>query len=259
MKVPKVRLDKLLVDRELAQSRERAKSLIMAGEVIVNDHRIDKPGTEVPPDATVRLKTPDIPFVGRGGLKLIHALQHFALDPHGKVCLDIGSSTGGFTDCLLQHGARKVYAVDVGTNQLDWRLRQHPQVVVCEQTDIRRFTPPNGVTFSFIVTDVSFISLTKILPEVARLGSPDGFVFIGLIKPQFELEKGKIGKGGIVRNEGFRQEAIDRVCHELEKHHLAPMGITPSPITGTDGNQEYLLYCRPVLPNPPEPRVVSSS
>ncbi|WP_027390810.1 TlyA family RNA methyltransferase [Chrysiogenes arsenatis] len=250
MKVPKIRLDKLLVDRDLAQSRERAKALIMAGEVIVNDHRVDKPGTDVPLDAVVRLKTPDIPFVSRGGLKLAHALQYFSVNPDGLRCLDIGSSTGGFTDCLLQNGAREVYAVDVGTNQLDWRLRQHPQVVVHEQTDIRRYVPANGLTFALIVTDVSFISLTKILPEVIRLGTPDAFAFIGLIKPQFELEKVKIGKGGIVRDEVFRQEAIDRVCHELEKHCLALVGITPSPITGTDGNQEYLIYCRPVLPNP---------
>lgn len=259
MKVAKVRLDKLLVDRELAQSRERAKALIMAGEVVVNDHRVDKPGTDVPCDAIVRLKTPDIPYVSRGGLKLAHALSHFAIDPQNLCCLDIGSSTGGFTDCLLQHGAREVHAVDVGTNQLDWRLRQHPQVVVHEQTDIRRYIPAAGVVFMLIVTDVSFISLTKILPEVVRLGSAEGFGFVGLIKPQFELEKSKIGKGGIVRDEIFRQEAVERVCHELEGYGLALVGITPSPITGTDGNQEYLIYCRPVLPNPPAPRVVSSS
>ncbi|ADU65661.1 TlyA family RNA methyltransferase [Desulfurispirillum indicum] len=247
-KTPRTRLDKLLVDRELVKSRERAKALIMAGAVIVNDHRIDKPGTTVPDDATIRLKVKDIPYVSRGGLKLEQALRSFAIDPTSHTCLDIGSSTGGFTDCLLQHGASHVHAVDVGTNQLDWKLRTHPQVTISEQTDIRDYQPPIGTRFDLIVTDVSFISLTKIIEPITRLASP-GTRFIGLVKPQFELSREKIARGGIVKEETHRLEALEKVLHALrENGHWEIQHHEPSQTPGTDGNIEYLLLARKISP-----------
>ncbi|MBB5022695.1 TlyA family RNA methyltransferase [Desulfurispira natronophila] len=240
----KVRLDRLLVDRQLAQSRERARALIMAGAVIVDDHRRDKAGDMVSPTSTIRLKGSDIPYVSRGGLKLQQALESFHINPQGWVCMDIGSSTGGFTDCLLQNGAEVVHAVDVGTNQLDWRLRNHPQVILQEQTDIRRYNAPPGTTFDLIVTDVSFISLARIFDPISQLAIT-GTYFIGLVKPQFELEREKIGKGGIVRRDEYRLEALHKVVEQWQTHGLwEVLSYEECQTHGTDGNVEYILLAR---------------
>ena len=240
----KVRLDRLLVERQLAQSRERARALIMAGVVVVDDHRRDKAGDMVNPTSTIRLKGSDIPYVSRGGLKLQQALENFHINPRGWICLDIGSSTGGFTDCLLQHGAEMVHAVDVGTNQLDWRLRNHPQVILREQTDIRRYVAPAGTTFDLIVTDVSFISLTRIFDPICRLAS-SGTYFIGLVKPQFELERDKIGKGGIVRKDEYRLEALQKVIKQWQVDGLWEiLEYQECQTHGTDGNVEFILLAR---------------
>lgn len=237
----KIRIDQLLVEKQLAPSRERAQSLIMAGHVLVNEVPATKPGHKVPADAAIRVKGVDHPYVGRGGVKLAGALDHFKINPSGNVCADIGSSTGGFTDCLLQRGAVKVYAVDVGTNQLAWKLRQDPRVVVMEKTHVKDLQPTHfPETPTLIVIDCSFISLTRVLPEIARWVAPDTTI-IALVKPQFEVGPGRIAKGGIVKDDAAQKDAIAQVeacartlCWEM-------MGITDSPITGTDGNREYFI------------------
>ncbi|MFT4548174.1 MAG: 23S rRNA (cytidine1920-2'-O)/16S rRNA (cytidine1409-2'-O)-methyltransferase [Verrucomicrobiales bacterium] len=236
----KERLDQALVQKKLCDSREQAKRLILAGEVRVGGHTVDKPATKVALDAEITVKNKPR-YVGRGGLKLEGALTCFETDPSGLTCLDIGASTGGFTDCLLQHGAKKVYAIDVGTNQLVWKIRNDPRVVAREKFNARHLTPtdlPESV--DLIVIDVSFISLTKILPAAFSVLKPDGQI-IALIKPQFEVERGQVGKGGIVRDETIRQSAAtkvtDFVIGELRHEFLA---IIDSPISGTDGNQEFL-------------------
>ncbi len=238
------RLDKLLVDRGFVQSRERARALIMAGQVVVNDHLADKAGTQVSVNANIRLKGEDIPFVSRGGLKLARALDEFGLDVAEMVAIDVGASTGGFTDCLLQRGARKVYAVDVGYGQLAWKLRQDCRVVNLEKTNIR-YLEPEALAESpdLAVIDASFISLDKVLPPTLRLVR-DGGAVVALIKPQFEVGKGEVGKGGVVRDENKHRDVVANVVALAESLGLEVCGVTESPILGPKGNREFLIHLR---------------
>ena len=238
----KERLDKLLVDLKLAQSRDRAKALILAGRVIVDDQRVDKAGTLVFTEATVRLKGEDIPYVSRGGLKLKHALDSFDIDVAGRVAIDVGASTGGFTDCLLQEGVVRVFAVDVGYGQLDWRLRQDERVVNMERTNIRTLSLSElEGSPSLAVIDASFISLQKILPQTIELLTPQGEI-IALIKPQFEVGKGEVGKGGIVRDSDQQQRVIEEVRTCAESLGCRCEGVVDSPIHGAKGNREFLIH-----------------
>ncbi len=240
MSAPKRRIDQLLVDRRLVDSREKARALILAGHVTVNGQREDKAGHAVPSDSRIELAEQP-KYVGRGGLKLEGALAEFRIDVTGKTCLDVGSSTGGFTDCLLQHGAARVYAIDVGTNQLDWRLRNDPRVIVHEQVNARflsREQVPEPV--GLIVCDVSFISVTMILPVLPPLLTPDAGMVI-LVKPQFELDREQIGKGGIVRDPQLHQLACERVTRAVEALGFRT-SLMPSPILGAEGNREFLLH-----------------
>lgn len=238
----KERLDILLVARGLAESRERAKSAIMAGIVYVEGQRADKPGTSVDKEAKIEVRGNPIPFVSRGGLKLAKALEAFPVDVAGKIAIDVGASTGGFTDCLLQHGAAKVYAIDVGYGQLDWGLRQDPRVVVMERTNIRHVRPDDLDELADLATiDVAFISLTKILEIVAGLLVDDGKI-VALIKPQFEAGRDQIGKKGVVRDPKVHVEVITRVLAFAETLGLGALGLTFSPITGPQGNREFLVY-----------------
>ncbi|PIR20951.1 MAG: TlyA family rRNA (cytidine-2'-O)-methyltransferase [Deltaproteobacteria bacterium CG11_big_fil_rev_8_21_14_0_20_47_16] len=235
----KQRIDQLLVEKGLAPSRERAQSMIMAGLVLVNDVPVTKSGHKVAEDAVIRVKGHDHPYVGRGGVKLAGALDHFKINPKDTICADIGSSTGGFTDCLLQRGAAKVYAVDVGTNQLAWKLREDPRVVVMEKTHVKELQPshfPNAPLL--IVIDCSFISLARVLPELVRWVAPHATV-LALIKPQFEVGPDKIGKGGIVKDDDAQKQAIDGVLSVAADLGWSLVGVCDSPITGTDGNREY--------------------
>ena len=236
----KMRLDRLLVDRGLAESRERAQALIMAGDVLLNGQKAAKPGQPVPADASVEILARP-PFVGRGGFKLAAALRHFTIDVAGCVCLDIGSSTGGFTDALLQAGAARVHAVDVGSGQLAWPLRTDPRVVVHEGLNARdlQFTHI-GELVSLITCDVSFISVTLILPAAVPLLQPAGQMVI-LIKPQFEVGRGQVGKGGIVREPALHRAACDRVENAV-RHFGFETTVMESPILGAEGNKEFLLY-----------------
>jgi 23S rRNA (cytidine1920-2'-O)/16S rRNA (cytidine1409-2'-O)-methyltransferase len=236
----KNRLDRLMVERGLADSREKAQALIMAGEVRVNGQKAAKPGQPVDDDAAVEVLARP-PFVSRGGFKLAGALQHFAVDPTGKVCLDIGSSTGGFTDALLQAGAARVHCVDVGAGQLDWKLRNDPRVVVHEGINARDLKFADvGESADLLVCDVSFISLTLILPAAVPLLRPDGQMVI-LIKPQFEVGKGQVGKGGIVRDPALHRAACERVERAVREIGFET-AIIESPIAGAEGNKEFLLY-----------------
>jgi 23S rRNA (cytidine1920-2'-O)/16S rRNA (cytidine1409-2'-O)-methyltransferase len=238
----KVRLDRLLVERGLAETREKAQALIMAGEVLVNGLKGAKPGQAVLEDAAVEvLERP--PFVSRGGIKLRAALVHFSIDVHGQICLDIGSSTGGFTDALLQAGAARVHAVDVGAGQLAWKLRTDPRVVVHEGVNARELEPSLvGEQVWLATCDVSFISATLIAPAAARLLQPQGRMVI-LIKPQFEVGKGQVGKGGIVRDPELHHGACERVASVVRELGFTP-SIMESPILGAEGNKEFLLYAR---------------
>lgn len=242
--MPKERLDVLLVSRGLVESRQLAQRLILAGEIKVNGHPATKPGVKVDEDAELEVKNKPR-YVSRGGLKLEGALNAFPVPAEGKVCLDIGSSTGGFTDCLLQHGALRVHAIDVGTNQLVWKLRNDPRVIVKEQFNARYMTREDiGEEIDLIVSDVSFISLTKILPAAFPLLRAEGDALV-LIKPQFELQPEDIGHGGIVRDPSLHRKAVDSirtfVTDELGRQW---MGCTDSPITGTDGNHEFLAWLK---------------
>ncbi len=236
----KQRIDQLLVDRQLVESREKARALILAGYVLVNGQREDKAGHSVPDDS--RIEVTELPkYVSRGGLKLEAALRQFHIDPSGRICLDVGSSTGGFTDCLLQHGAARVYAIDVGTGQLDWKLRNDPRVVVQEQVNARYLgTEQVPQTVSLIVCDVSFISVTMILPMLPNLLSENGEMVI-LVKPQFELQRHQVGKGGIVRDPLLHQLACDRVEGAVRALGFG-LELMPSPILGAEGNHEFLLH-----------------
>ena len=240
----KVRLDKLLVDRALVPSRERARALILAGKVVVGEHAVDKAGAQVAEDAPVRLKGEDIPYVSRGGLKLEKGLDHFAVDPAGRVAVDVGASTGGFTDCLLQRGATKVFAVDVGYGQLAWSLREDPRVVNLERTNIRELTTERlGERPSLAVIDASFISLDKVLPPTLALLAPDAEV-LALIKPQFEVGKGQVGKGGVVRDAEQHAAVVERIRTLAETLGCLVLGVTESPILGPKGNREFLIHLR---------------
>jgi 23S rRNA (cytidine1920-2'-O)/16S rRNA (cytidine1409-2'-O)-methyltransferase len=239
----KVRLDKLVLDRGLAESRQRASALIRAGVVLVDNTPRDKPGTQVSPDAEVRLKGNPIPYVGRGGLKLEAALDAFNVDPRGRICADLGASTGGFTDCLLQRGAAKVFAIDVGYGQLAWSLRTDPRVVVMERTNARHLEHLDEPV-SLIVGDLSFISLTKILPAVQRLGG-DNAEAVLLIKPQFEAGREAVGKGGVVKDEAVRSAAIATVVASAEAGGARSLGVIDSPIAGAKkGNVEALIHLK---------------
>ena len=240
----KERIDKLLVDRGLAPSREKARALVLAGQVLADEQRIDKPGQTVDVAAVVRVKGGQLRYVGRGGLKLEAALDAFEVDPAGELWIDVGASTGGFTDCLLQRGARRVSAVDVGHNQLDYRLRTDPRVEVREGVNARYLDPKEfPEKFDGAVMDLSFISLRLVLPAVAPLVRPGGRI-IALVKPQFEVGKGEVGRGGIVRDDAKRREALDRIVAFATEIGLEPVGAIDSPIEGAEGNREYLLALR---------------
>ncbi len=238
----KERLDVLLTVQGLAPSRERAKRLIMAGQVLVNEQRVDKAGATVPADAVLRVVGEDLPYVSRGGLKLAKGIAAFGICLTGRTAADIGASTGGFTDCMLQNGAVKVYAIDVGYGQLDWKLRTDARVVNMERTNIRKVTPDMlDHPPDFASIDVAFISLDKVLPVVRTLLSPEGEV-LALIKPQFEAGKDRVGKNGVVRDPAVHEDVIARVLAIAEGLGFVPRGLTFSPVKGPKGNIEYLLY-----------------
>jgi len=238
------RIDKLLVERGFVESRTKAQALIMAGVVLVNDQRVDKPSELAEPAAAIRLKGAETsaPYVSRGGVKLEAALQQFAVEVRGLLCLDVGASTGGFTDCLLQHGAGRVVTVDVGHNQLDWRLRNDPRVEVREGINARYLSPQDfSERFDLIVMDVAFISARKILPAVVPLLAEKGSLIV-LIKPQFEVGRGEVGKGGIVREPEKHQRVINEVNDAATELGLQIGGVIESPIQGADGNIEFLAW-----------------
>ncbi|HEV2494646.1 MAG TPA: TlyA family RNA methyltransferase [Terriglobia bacterium] len=242
VKPAKVRLDRLLVERGLTQSREKAQALILAGQVLIDEQKEEKCGARVSPDASIRLLGEPAKYVSRGGVKLEGALEHFNVDPGGKVCLDIGASTGGFTDCLLQHGAAQVFAVDAGRNQLDWKLRHDSRVVAREKTNARYLTfAPVEVLFDLVTVDVSFISATLILPVLPPLLKPRSELLV-LVKPQFEVGRHQVGKGGIVQDVRLHENAIGKVSRKLAE--LGFVDITPveSVLPGASGNREYFLH-----------------
>jgi len=244
----KLRLDKLLVDRGLAASRERSRALILAGRVLVGDCVVDKAGASVAADADLRLKGEDIPYVSRGGLKLEKALACFTLDVHGRTALDVGASTGGFTDCLLQHGAARVYAVDVGYGQLAWSLRTDPRVVNLERTNIRTLAPTAlDATPDLAVIDASFISLEKVLPPTLQLLAPVAEV-VALIKPQFEVGKGEVGKRGVVRDPEKHRAVVARIEELAATLGCTVLGVEESPILGPKGNREFLIHLQRGMP-----------
>jgi len=236
------RLDKLLVERELVISREEGRGKILAGEVLVDDQPVTKAGTLVDPNAAIRFRSKPLPYASRGGLKLEKALREFQVNVTGKTVLDVGASTGGFTDCLLAHGAARVFAVDVGYGQLAWKLRNDPRVVIFEKTNIRYLklsALPSAAGLATI--DVSFISLKLVLAQVKILLSPGGEI-IALIKPQFEVGRGKVGKGGVVRSHEEHMRVIDEIKQAGEALGFVVRGITESPLLGPKGNKEFLIY-----------------
>ena len=244
----KTRLDRLLVDRALASTREKAQAMILAGEVFVDGSTITKSGHSVPDDAQIEVRSRLQKYVSRGGFKLEGALQDFSIDPSGKTCLDLGASNGGFTDCLLQHGATRVFAVDVNTDQLDWKLQQDPRVIRIKR-NARELEPADLPELArLIVADVSFISVTKILPAAIPCTAP-GADFLVLIKPQFELRRENVGPGGIVSDPNLHQRAIDSVQSTAESLNLQTMAIKASRLPGAEGNLEFFLHSRkPPLP-----------
>lgn len=240
----KERLDVLLVKRNLAESREKAKAIIMAGSVFVDGEREDKAGSSFPADVRIEVKGHALPYVSRGGLKLEKALANFNVTVEGKVCTDVGSSTGGFTDCMLQRGAVKVFAIDVGRGQLDWKLRQDERVVCMEKTNIRYVTPEDiGEPVDFSSIDVSFISLTKVLEPIRGYLRSDGDI-VALIKPQFEAGREKVGKKGVVREKSTHHEVIEKVAQYANSIGFEVLNIDFSPIKGPEGNIEYLIHLR---------------
>lgn len=237
----KERLDRLLVERGFFPSREKARRIILAGEVYLERKRIDKPGTTVESNSRIEVKRRS-PYVSRGGEKLARALKEFGIDIRGKIALDAGASTGGFTDCLLKQGAKKVYAVDVGYGQLAWRLRKDPRVVTIERRNIRYLTKEElAEPIELVTLDLSFISLTKVLEAVSNLLSPGGEV-ITLIKPQFEAGREKVGRGGVVRDQKIHREVIFKVLEKAREIGLKTRGLTSSPLRGPAGNIEYFVY-----------------
>jgi 23S rRNA (cytidine1920-2'-O)/16S rRNA (cytidine1409-2'-O)-methyltransferase len=246
----KTRVDKLLLDRGLAGSRERAQALILAGKVLVNDQKVEKAGVQVAADAAVRLLGEDLKYVSRGGLKLERALDHWKIDVKDKVALDVGASTGGFTDCLLQRGAARVVAVDTGYGQMDFKLRQDPRVRLLEKTNARYITEDTiGEKVDIIVVDVAFISATLVLPPVISAAFPihpdecRSRQVIVLVKPQFEAGREFVGKGGIVRDESAQLASVEKVRRTLLELNCAPIEVIESPILGAEGNREFLLHC----------------
>jgi len=240
----KMRLDMLLVQRGLADSREKAKALIMAGEVEVNGMMADKPGHTVPISSNVTIKEVYPAYVSRGGLKLEAALDHFLIDVEGLTLLDIGASTGGFTDCLLKRGAKKVIAVDVGYGQIHWRIRQDPRVVILEKTNARLLTPNDlEEDINGAVVDVSFISLKLIIPPVSKLLLKNSFI-IALIKPQFEVGRHQVGRGGVVRDSSIHRAVVDGLSGFFKGQGWSVIGHIPSPILGPKGNREFLIYLK---------------
>jgi 23S rRNA (cytidine1920-2'-O)/16S rRNA (cytidine1409-2'-O)-methyltransferase len=245
----KLRLDKLLLDRGLAASRERAQALILAGKVLVNDQKLDKSGAQVAEDAVIRLLGEDLKYVSRGGLKLERALEHWRIDVTGKVCLDVGASTGGFTDCLLQHGATRVIAIDTGYGQMDFKLRQDPRVRLLEKVNARYVTREViGEMVDLIVIDVAFISATLVLPPVVNASFPPsgeqrrGRQVIVLVKPQFEAGREFVGKGGIVRDEAAQMASVEKVKRSVLELNCTRIDVIESPILGAEGNREFLLW-----------------
>jgi 23S rRNA (cytidine1920-2'-O)/16S rRNA (cytidine1409-2'-O)-methyltransferase len=249
MKSPnKTRLDVLIFERGLAPSRERAQALLLAGNILVNGQKLSKPGTQVPTDARIELIGEPQKYVSRGGFKLEGAFTDFAISAAGKICMDVGSSTGGFTDCLLQNGALQVFAVDVSIDQLDWKLVQDQRVVKIEKN--ARYLKPTDLPSSdndslptLVTMDVSFISVSKVLPAVVPVAAPNAD-FLILVKPQFELERAEIGKGGIVKDDTLHQKAIERVQSAAQAAHLDILGVKPSHLPGTEGNLEFFLHAR---------------
>jgi 23S rRNA (cytidine1920-2'-O)/16S rRNA (cytidine1409-2'-O)-methyltransferase len=243
--VKRERIDKLLVDRGLAESRTKAQAMVMAGLVLVNEQRVEKPSQQFDTGSVIRLKGGDDPttrYVGRGGLKLEAALREFQIDVSGCICLDVGASTGGFTDCLLQHGAKQVVAIDVGHNQIDWRLRKDPRVEVQEGVNARYLRPEDfKEEFDLAVMDVSFISATKVLPAIVPLIRDAGAI-ITLIKPQFEVGRGEVGGGGIVRDAAKRLRVVEEVNEAARLIGLAVVAVMQSPIEGAEGNVEFLAH-----------------
>ena len=245
----KTRLDKLLVDRGLAASRERAQALILAGKVLVDDQKLEKAGAQVAEECAIRLLGEDLKYVSRGGLKLERALDHWQIDVAGKICLDVGASTGGFTDCLLQRGAERVIAVDTGYGQMDFKLRQNPRVRLLEKTNARYLTREMlAENVDFIAVDVSFISATLVLPAVVAAAFPEspedrrGRQVVVLVKPQFEAGREYVGKGGIVRDESAHAAAVEKVRSTMNSLGAARIDLIDSPILGAEGNREFLLY-----------------
>ena len=238
----RIRIDRLLIERGLAESRQKAQAFVMAGQVLADEQKITKPGQQVAPEAEVRILGPAPQYVSRAGVKLEAALAKFQLDIRDKVCLDIGASTGGFTDCLLQHGAAKVYAVDVGTAQLHWKIRQDERVIVRERVNARYLTSavvPEPV--QFVCCDVSFISVTLIFPVVRPLLAADAELVV-LAKPQFEVGRGQVGKGGIVDDPALHQQVTEKVRKALRQVGFRYVGEMESPIRGAEGNKEFLLH-----------------
>lgn len=249
----KIRLDQYLCQHGLAQSRERAKALIMSGIVFVNEQKCDKAGDMISPDAKVEVRGHDIGYVSRGGLKLEKAMKCFPLTPKGKVCMDIGASTGGFTDCMLQNGAEKVYAVDVGYGQLAWTLRNDPRVVNMERTNIRNVTLDDlAEPVEFFSVDVSFISLKHIFPVADQITTPDA-TGVCLVKPQFEAGREKVGKKGVVREPETHREVILQAMEYAQLNHFSVEGLAYSPIKGPEGNIEFLIFVR----HAPQPSILS--
>jgi 23S rRNA (cytidine1920-2'-O)/16S rRNA (cytidine1409-2'-O)-methyltransferase len=240
----KQRLDLLLVDRKMVPSRQRARAMIMAGKIMVNNQPVDKAGVLVSATDSIAFKGKDIPYVSRGGLKLEGALRSLEVNPAGSICLDVGASTGGFTDCLLQHGASRVYAVDVGYGQLSWKLRQDSRVVVIERTNIRHMPSeriPESVDLATI--DVSFISLKIVVPALTAFVGRDSRI-LALIKPQFEVGKGHVGKGGVVRDRKLHKGVIENLSAFFEGNGLSCLQVQPSPILGPKGNREFFILLR---------------
>jgi 23S rRNA (cytidine1920-2'-O)/16S rRNA (cytidine1409-2'-O)-methyltransferase len=240
--IGKSRIDVLIVERGLAPSREKAQAMLLAGNILVNGQKVEKPGTQIATDAQIEIIGETLRYASRGGLKLEGALEDFGVSPRDRICLDVGSSTGGFTDCLLQQGALRAYAVDVSADQLDWKLRKDPRVVMIERN--ARYLRPEDIPEppALITMDVSFISVTKVLPAIVPLAAVNAD-FLILIKPQFELEKREVGKGGIVRDNLLHQKAIDRVTSAAELS-LDILGVRPSHLAGAEGNQEFFLHAR---------------
>jgi len=239
----KTRLDKLLVERGLTPSRERAQALILAGKILVNEQKMEKAGASVEADSTLRLLGEDVRYVSRGGLKLERALEHWHIDVRGKICLDVGASTGGFTDCLLQRGALRVYAVDVNVDQLAWKLQQDQRVVRIERNarELRRQDIPDPI--DLVVVDVSFISAAKVLAPASAIAKSGAHLLV-LVKPQFELPKGNVGTGGIVSDSALHKKAIEKIRVAAVANDLEILGVRPSRLLGAEGNQEYFLHAR---------------